>query len=172
MNDLERASQVYQACLSVIPHSTFSFSKIWIYAAKLFVRRKDLQSARKLLGRAIALCGKEKIFTEYIALELALGEVDRCRSLYTNYLKAMPHNCRAWSKYAMLEKSVGESEVSKNAGDCLQNCISRRFSPMFTRAASFFLIFFSDAVRFTNWPWHNLLLICPKCCGKGTLTLK
>lgn len=113
MNDLERASQVYQACLSVIPHPTFSFSKIWIYAAKLFVRRKDLQSARKLLGRAIALCGKEKIFTEYIALELALGEVDRCRSLYTNYLKAMPHNCRAWSKYAELEKSVGESEVSE-----------------------------------------------------------
>jgi crooked neck len=113
MNDLERASQVYQACLSVIPHSTFSFSKIWIYAAKLFVRRKVLQSARKLLGRAIALCGKEKIFTEYIALELALGEVDRCRSLYTNYLKAMPHNCRAWSKYAMLEKSVGETEGSK-----------------------------------------------------------
>ena len=111
MNDLERASQVYQACLSVIPHSTFSFSKIWIYAAKLFVRRKDLKSARKLLGRAIGLCGKEKIFTEYVALELALGEVDRCRNLYTNYLKAMPHNCRAWSKYAELEKSVGESEV-------------------------------------------------------------
>jgi len=109
--DLERASKVYDACLDLIPHANFSFSKIWINAAKLHIRRKDLVSARKLLGRAIGLCGKERIFAEYIALELALGEVDRCRSLYTNYLKAMPHNCRAWSKYADLEKSVGETEV-------------------------------------------------------------
>lgn len=111
MSDLPRASQVYKTCLSIIPHAKFSFSKIWIYAAKLHVRRRDLEAARKLLGKAIGQCGKEQIFTEYIGLELALGEIDRCRSLYTNYLKAMPHNCRAWSKYADLEKSVGETEV-------------------------------------------------------------
>jgi len=110
MNDLNRASEVYQACLGIIPHSDFSFAKIWIYAAKLHVRRRDLNSARKLLGRAIGQCGKEKIFIEYIALELTLGEVDRCRALYNNYLKAMPHNCRAWAKYADLERSVGENE--------------------------------------------------------------
>ena len=115
MNDLERASQVYETCLSIIPHSSFSFSKIWIYAAKLYVRRKDLQAARKLLGRAIGLCGKEKIFQEYIALELALGEVDRCRSLYTNYLKAMPHNCEHGQSMQTWRKSVGESEVSLEA---------------------------------------------------------
>jgi len=108
--DLERASDVYKTCLSLIPHSKFSFAKIWIYAAKLHVRRRDLVSARKLLGKAIGMCGKEKIFTEYIALESALGEVDRCRALYTNYLKAMPHNCKAWLKYADLERSVGETE--------------------------------------------------------------
>jgi len=124
--DHERASKIYDACLDLIPHKSFSFAKIWTNAAKLHIRRKDLVSARKLLGRAIGLCGKESIFTEYIALELALGEVDRCRALYTNYLKAMPHNCRAWSKYAGLEKSVGETErcraiyelaVSQNALD-------------------------------------------------------
>ncbi|KAL7437176.1 hypothetical protein ACHAXM_005476 [Skeletonema potamos] len=109
-HDLERASKIYDACIDLIPHSKFSFSKIWINAAKLHIRRKDLASARKLLGKAIGMCGKERIFTEYIALELALGEVDRCRALYTNYLKQMPHNCRAWSKYADLEKSVGETE--------------------------------------------------------------
>lgn len=109
-HDLDRASKIYDACIDLIPHSKFSFSKIWINAAKLHIRRKDLVSARKLLGKAIGMCGKEKIFAEYIALELALGEVDRCRALYTNYLKAMPHNCRSWSKYADLEKSVGETE--------------------------------------------------------------
>ena len=111
MGDLDRASEAYKACLDLIPHKKFSFAKIWIYAAKLHVRRRDLASARKLLGQAIGLCGKEKIFVEYIALELMLGEVDRCRALYNNYLKAMPHNCKAWAKYADLERSVGETEV-------------------------------------------------------------
>jgi len=109
-SELDRAAEVYKACLSLIPHAKFSFAKVWIYAAKLHVRRRDLDAARKLLGQAIGMCGKEKIFVEYIALELALGEVDRCRALYTNYLKTMPHNCRAWSKYADLERSVGETD--------------------------------------------------------------
>ena len=108
--DLDRASKVYEECLQVIPHKQFSFSKIWILAAQVHVRRRDLAAARKLLGRAIGMCGKEKIFTEYIDLELALGEIDRCRSLYNNYLKTMPDNCQAWSKFAELEKSVGETE--------------------------------------------------------------
>lgn len=110
MDNLERASQVYDACLIVIPHKKFSFAKIWIYAAKLYVRRKDLGAARKMLGRAIGLCGKEKIYIEYISLELALGEIDRCRKLYDKYISEMPFNCKAWSRYADLEKSVGESE--------------------------------------------------------------
>jgi len=110
MKDLDRAADVYQTCLDIIPHKKFSFAKVWIYAAKLHVRRRDLLAARKTFGKAIGLCGKEKIFVEYIALELTLGEVDRCRALYINYLKAMPHNCKAWLRYADLERSVGETE--------------------------------------------------------------
>lgn len=109
-HDLDRAAEVYEACLSLIPHKQFSFAKIWVLAAQLHVRRKDLKSARKLFGKAIGLCGKERIFVEYINLELALGEIDRCRSIYANYLKAMPHNSKAWSNYADLEKSVGETD--------------------------------------------------------------
>ncbi|KAG7355759.1 HAT Half-A-TPR repeat containing protein [Nitzschia inconspicua] len=108
--DMERAAEIYQTCLNIIPHKHFSFSKIWINAAKVYVRMKNLPLARKILGRAIGLCGKEKIFKEYIALELSLGEIDRCRSLYNNYLKAMPENCAAWTKYAELEKSLGETD--------------------------------------------------------------
>jgi crooked neck len=113
-NDQERASQVYDACLSLIPHKSFSFSKIWILAAQLYVRRRDLESARKLLGKAIGMCGKEKIFIEYISLELQLGEIDRCRLLYSNYLKAMPHNCKAWLNYAALEHSIGETDRARS----------------------------------------------------------
>jgi len=112
-NDLERASEIYKTCLDrVIPHKQFSFAKVWIYAANLQIRRKNLTSARKILGKAIGMChgGKERIFKEYISIEMSLGEIDRCRALYNNYLKAMPQNCEAWNKYADLEKSLGESE--------------------------------------------------------------
>ena len=109
-HDLERAAEIYQTCLNIIPHKQFSFAKIWIYAAKVHVRMKNMVVARKILGRAIGLCGKESIFKEYIALELSLGEIDRCRALYNNYLKAMPQNCDAWTKYSELEKSLGETD--------------------------------------------------------------
>lgn len=107
--DLDRAAGVYKNCLAIIPHKHFSFAKIWIYAAKLHVRRRDLPAARQTLGQAIGLCGKTSIFEEYIALELALGEVDRCRTLYGKYLQTYPESCGAWSKYADLESSVGEA---------------------------------------------------------------
>jgi crooked neck len=111
--DLNRASQVYEACLRLIPHKNFSFAKVWILASQLHVRRRDLASARKLLGRAIGVCGKEKIFSEYIAMELSLGEIDRCRTLYGQYVKAMPYNSAAWTKFADLERSVGETERAR-----------------------------------------------------------
>lgn len=109
-HNLERAVSVYETCLKVIPHAHFSFAKIWIQLAHVHVRRYDLKAARSLLGRAIGVCGKERIYTEYIALELALGEIDRCRTLYTNYVKAMPHRATAWCSFANLEQSVGETE--------------------------------------------------------------
>lgn len=112
----DRAAQVYQACLGLIPHSDFTFAKIWILAAKVHVRRKQLDKARKLLGKAIGTLSKHqphktmKIFQEYIAMELALGEVDRCRNLYTQYLKVLPANGQAWTDYATLEQNVGETD--------------------------------------------------------------
>ena len=46
-------------------------------------------------------------------LELILGNIYCCWTLYTQYLKAMPHNCTAWKRYAELEHSVGESERTR-----------------------------------------------------------
>jgi hypothetical protein len=36
--DAGRAREVYRACLKIIPHSEFTFAKIWILAAQLEVR--------------------------------------------------------------------------------------------------------------------------------------
>ena len=83
--------------------------QIWLMAAQFEVRQLRLDAARKILGMALGLCPKDKIFTSYIALELQLGNFDRCRKLYDKYLEWRPENCRAWCRFAELEKSLGEA---------------------------------------------------------------
>jgi crooked neck len=54
------------------------------------------------------MCGKENTFKGYIELELQLGEIERCRAIYSKYIERMPHNCAAWKNFAQLEANVGE----------------------------------------------------------------
>lgn len=61
----------------------------------------------------VGLCGKENIFKGYIELELQLGEVDRCRTLYSKYIERMPFNHNAWKSFAQLETNVGESSRAR-----------------------------------------------------------
>ena len=65
---------------------------------------------RKILGMAIGVAPKEKIFKAYIEIELQLGNIDRCRTLYEKYLEWAPQSCQAWCKFAELEASLDETE--------------------------------------------------------------
>eukprot|EP00163_Fabomonas_tropica_P026248 TRINITY_DN4741_c1_g1_i18.p1 TRINITY_DN4741_c1_g1~~TRINITY_DN4741_c1_g1_i18.p1 ORF type:complete len:543 (+),score=126.16 TRINITY_DN4741_c1_g1_i18:187-1815(+) len=111
--DLQQAREVYQACIKLIPHKSFSFSKIWILYAHFEVRQMDLDSARKILGRAIGMAPKDKVFRAYIQLELELGNIDRCRILHQKRLEWAPSNCEAWLEFAELEVSVREIERAR-----------------------------------------------------------
>ena len=106
--DVEKARDVYRQCVAILPNKKFTFGKIWLMAAHLEVRQKDLTAARKLLGTAIGMCPKENLFKGYIELELQLGEIERCRTIYAKYLEFMPANCATWIAFAQLEVSVGE----------------------------------------------------------------
>lgn len=108
--DTDKVRQVFKACLDIIPHKTFTFAKIWVMAAQFEIRQKDLKAARMLLGRAIGMCPKDKLFKDYIELELQLREFDRCRILYEKFLEFNPANVYAWIKYAELEKLLEEDE--------------------------------------------------------------
>ena len=110
VQDIDRTRQVYSFCLKVIPHKIFTFAKIWILAAKFEIRCKDLSAARKLLGHAIGMTAKEKLFREYIELEIQLREFDRCRKLYEKWLEFQPENVTTWVKFAQLESLLGETE--------------------------------------------------------------
>ena len=111
--DMDRCREVYRACLKLLPHKAFTFAKIWIMAAQFEIRAHRLDAARKILGMAIGLCPKNKLYRSYIEMELALGCVDRCRKLYEQYLSWNPANAGAWGRFAELEASLGESERAR-----------------------------------------------------------
>jgi len=111
--DIERTREVYRACVKIIPHKVFSFSKIWLNYAYFEVRQKNLQAARQILGHAIGIAPKDKIFLGYKELEWQLGSVDRCRKIFEKYLAWAPANCQAWAKYAAMETDLREVERAR-----------------------------------------------------------
>ena len=111
--DVERARQVYQECLKLIPHKKFTFAKIWLLKAQFEIRHNNLQEARKTLGRAIGMCPKDKLFKGYIELELKLFEFVRCRTLYEKYIQWHASNCQAWIKFAELERGLDDMERTR-----------------------------------------------------------
>lgn len=111
--DMERTRQVYRACLDLIPHKKFTFGKVWLLYAQFEIRQKDLKAARQALGTAIGKCPKDRLFREYIGLELQLREFDRCRKLYEKFLEFNSANCTTWVKYAELETILGDTDRAR-----------------------------------------------------------
>lgn len=104
--DLDRAKKVYAAAISLVPHQSFTFAKLWLNYAKFEVRRLDLGLARKILGTAIGVSPKPKLFKGYIELELTLKEFDRARKLYEKWLEWDSSNAATWVKFAELEQNL------------------------------------------------------------------
>ena len=111
--DVERARQVYDECLKLIPHKKFTFAKIWLLKAQFEVRQMEITAARKILGQAIGMCPKDKLFKGYVELELKLFEFGRCRLLYEKHIAWNPANCQAWIKCAELERGLDDLERAR-----------------------------------------------------------
>ncbi|XP_071547455.1 crooked neck-like protein 1 [Panulirus ornatus] len=111
--DIERARQVYQMCLRLIPHKIFTFAEIWLLYGKFEIRQKDLAAARKAMGQAIGMCPKHKLFRGYIDLEIKLREFDRCRKLYEKWAEFDPENCKMWIQFATLEAMLNDADRAR-----------------------------------------------------------
>jgi len=111
--DQERAGQIYDTCLGLIPHKKFTFAKIWLAKAEFEVRRGRLTAARKTLGRALGTCAKGRLFKGYIALEKKLFEFQRCRTLYEKYIVFDPANCAGWIEWAELERGLDDVDRAR-----------------------------------------------------------
>ena len=106
--DIERARQILQKCLQIIPHEKFTFAKLWVLKAHFDIRQGDVQAARKTLGQALGRCPKDKLYKVYIELEQKLFEFERCRKLYEKRVEWDPANCQAWIKFAELEHALDD----------------------------------------------------------------
>ncbi|KAH8112430.1 pre-mRNA-splicing factor CLF1 [Phellopilus nigrolimitatus] len=104
----EIETKIYRTVLQVVPHKQFTFAKLWLMFARFEVRRIDLPAARKLLGAAIGMCPKEKLFKDYIQLELDLREFDRVRTLYEKYIEFDPTNSSSWIQFAQFEAALAD----------------------------------------------------------------
>ncbi|KAL6869009.1 NineTeen Complex (NTC) component [Amphichorda felina] len=111
--DPERARQIYQTCLNLVPHKKFTFAKVWLLAAQFEIRQGNLTGARKLLGRAIGMCPKDKLFDGYIDLERRLFEFVRCRTLYEKHVEYNPANCQTWIRFAELERGLDDLDRAR-----------------------------------------------------------
>lgn len=111
--DIERSRAVYQAALKIVPHSRFTFAKLWSLYANFELRQGNLIGGRRAFGNAIGRCPKDKLFKNYIEMELSLKEFDRCRQLYQKFLEYNPISCYAWVQYAKLETELGDDDRAR-----------------------------------------------------------
>ncbi|KAK0533248.1 NineTeen Complex (NTC) component [Tilletia horrida] len=111
--DYARARDVYQAAIKLIPHKSFTFAKLWLNAAHFEIRRLELGAARKLLGTAIGMCPKDRLFRGYIDLELSLKEFDRARKIYEKQIEWDATSARTWVRFAELERNLFDNERAR-----------------------------------------------------------
>ncbi|KAL4471338.1 hypothetical protein ABPG72_011115 [Tetrahymena utriculariae] len=109
-NDPLKAKEVYERALKLVPHSKFTFSKLWVMYAHFQVRHENLEAARKIFGTAIGKCPNDKLFREYIDIEYKLANIDRVRKIYEKYIEVFPDNPDPFIQWAQLEKSLPELE--------------------------------------------------------------
>uniref|UniRef100_A0A6G1SF92 Crooked neck-like protein 1 n=1 Tax=Aceria tosichella TaxID=561515 RepID=A0A6G1SF92_9ACAR len=106
----EKAFEVFKRILEIIPHKVFTFSKIWLFAAKLLIRMGKVDKARELLDTSLEVCPTRKLFNEYIELEIQLRNFKNCRRLYKNLIKLAPKDGSTWIGYAEFESILCEVE--------------------------------------------------------------
>ncbi|CEP63220.1 Clf1p LALA0_S07e05160g [Lachancea lanzarotensis] len=97
----------------VLPNKQFTFAKIWTMYAKFELRQGNLTTARKLLGSALGICPKRKLYKDYIGLEIQLKDFDRVRKIYEQFIAYDPLLITTWFDYAELEENLGDEERAR-----------------------------------------------------------
>ncbi|KAK6202767.1 cell cycle control protein [Scheffersomyces amazonensis] len=163
--DIEESRSLWNQCIKIIPHSHFTFGKVWKHYAEFELRNDEqngLSKARKILGRSIGQSSSQKskksLFKYYINFEKKLGEWDRVRKLYERWLeidtlsKANTNSIPIVLDYIEFEKSLNEYDRVLsifNASLVLADHedLSKKFIPLETLWISF-IHYFQDEMKY------------------------
>ncbi|RLV94087.1 Pre-mRNA-splicing factor CLF1 [Spathaspora sp. JA1] len=163
-NDIEAARVIWENCLKVIPHKSFTFGKVWQGVCEFELRNNNtgdnLTKARKILGRAIGQTSnikpKRNLFNYYINFESRLGEWDRIRLLFEKWLEVAlttSNSCVDIVKqYVEFEQSLGEYQRCESIlSSCLDLSNNTTVEASFQPSESFFRFcveFFKDEMKY------------------------
>jgi crooked neck len=111
--DMDRVTAIYKAALGLIPHKKWTSAKIWLNYARFQIRQMQLERAGKILGEALGRCPKNKLFKEYIQLEIKLFSFDKVRKIYEKYIEWDPSNAEAWKSFAELERGLDDTDRAR-----------------------------------------------------------
>ena len=112
-NNIKVTEEIYKNILDLIPHKEFTFSKVWILATNFYIRQKNIERVRKLFGISMGLCPRKKIIDSYINIELQLGNNDRVKKIFQNYIQKFPNDENIWFNFCKFEESLEEYNVAE-----------------------------------------------------------
>lgn len=116
--NMDAARAIYKRAIEVVPHSKFTFAKLWVFFANFELRHatdRNPMTARRILGQGIGKSrgGTPKLFKQYIELEIKLKEFDRCRTLYEKFILRFPSKSQTWIDFANFEELLGEEQRAR-----------------------------------------------------------
>ena len=91
--DPGNAKSAVHACAvvnSAISEAVHGAAQVWVLAAQFEVRQLRLDKARTIMGMALGMSPKHRLFKAYIDIELQLGNIERCRKYASSSQPSLP----------------------------------------------------------------------------------
>lgn len=128
----EKAEDQYKRTCKKFGYS----SKVWTLFCEHYLRRRDLEQARKLLPRSLQSLEKRKhlkTISKFAQLEYKLGDAERGKTIFEGIVDSHPKRWDLWSIYMDMEAGQGDIQS-------LRNIFNRLFAIKMTshKAKSFF----------------------------------
>lgn len=128
----EKAEDQYKRTCKKFGHS----SKVWTLFCEHYMRRRNLEQARKLLPRSLQSLEKRKhlkTISKFAQLEYKLGDAERGKTIFEGIVDSHPKRWDLWSIYMDMEAGQGDIQS-------LRNIFNRIFGIKMTshKAKSFF----------------------------------
>ncbi|CAD7970963.1 unnamed protein product [Amoebophrya sp. A120] len=106
--DYPKTRKVYDTAVKLTATKKLTFAKLYKLYSEFELRRGNLEQARRIFGRGIGECGKQKIFEWYADVELRFGNFDKCRTIYEKLCEKHPLMPQPWIRYVEFEESLEE----------------------------------------------------------------